>query len=78
MALFTTGETAPFALGVFIVVVWGCGAGASLGPLVSMFGPGLISQCVYEIRIREWHFDTQYLGPLLGCESSWIFLLLEG
>ena len=77
MALFVTGETAPFLAEFFDVFIGVCGSSVSLGTLVSIIvGSGPIGPCVHSIWVWEWHFDTQYLGSLLGCEPSRVWLLL--
>ena len=61
VALFITGEASPF-FAQLLHIFWGCGAGSSLGSVVSICQTVSVSPCVHSIRMRRQHFDIQDFG----------------
>ena len=79
MALFVTGETAPFLAEFFDVFIRVCGSSASLGTLVLIIvvvRPGPVSSCVHGVWVWKWHFDSQNSGPLLWRKAGGVWFLL--
>src|ERR1700744_2561434 len=76
MALFVTGETAPFSVLCFRIFF--CRAYASFRTLVTGIGTGSISACIHCVWIYRRKFDSENLGPLFGRESCLLAGFLAG
>ena len=76
MALFVTGEAAPFSALCFRIFFGR--AYASFRTLVPGIGTGSISASVHHIWIYYGKFDTEDLGPLFGRESCLLAGFLAG
>src|ERR1700744_4284816 len=76
MALFVTGETAPFSALCFRIFFRR--ACASFRTLVPEIGMGSIGASIHRVWIYCGKFDTEDLGPLFGRESCLLAGFLAG